>query len=257
MSDHDEPELDELERQLDAAFATTRPRRGFEDELWSRLQARRPRPRRASRGFPWAAAGGLAVLLVVVLGVYGLVAHGGLRGGVGGAETAQPASRAPLGAAAQPRTQRLLVPVGAGVPQVVLGGRLSPLPAGSARLSQGASLPRPQPALPVYTYAASDGPPDGTVLEPDLVPPGLQATFYPSQQPGPALAGAAARAAAANPSAQQLDVTLTQARLVYVAVVSGGQGYLEPAYLFTGTAQIGVTSVPAQVLVPAVAAAEP
>src|SRR6202171_5221231 len=43
MSDQDEElQLAALQRQLDDAFATTRPRSGFEDELWSRMQAKRP-----------------------------------------------------------------------------------------------------------------------------------------------------------------------------------------------------------------------
>ena len=51
------------------------------------------------------------------------------------------------------------------------------------------------------------------------------------------------------------ELALTQARLVYVAVVDNGEGYLEPAYLFTGTYQKGEATAAAQVLVPAVAAA--
>lgn len=42
MSDSDELELEALQRQLDDAFETTRPRAGFEDELWTRMQAKRP-----------------------------------------------------------------------------------------------------------------------------------------------------------------------------------------------------------------------
>ena len=40
-----ELELQALERQLDDAFETTRPRPGFEDELWLRMQSARPAPR--------------------------------------------------------------------------------------------------------------------------------------------------------------------------------------------------------------------
>ena len=43
MSEPEEDlELQALQRQLDDAFETTRPRRGFEDELWVRMQASRP-----------------------------------------------------------------------------------------------------------------------------------------------------------------------------------------------------------------------
>jgi len=58
---------------------------------------------------------------------------------------------------------------------------------------------------------------------------------------------AVAAAQASQPSGRA--AVLTQARLVYVAVVSGEVGFLEPAYLFTGTAG----GAPAQVLVSALA----
>src|SRR5438552_4587236 len=75
----EELELQALQRQLDDAFETTRPRTGFEDELWLRMQASRParsRFRDALSGFlqgirevPGVPAGVVAVLLVVVVGV--------------------------------------------------------------------------------------------------------------------------------------------------------------------------------------------
>ncbi|TME36621.1 MAG: hypothetical protein E6I61_15930, partial [Chloroflexi bacterium] len=87
----DQLELQALQRQLDDAFETTRPRTGFEDELWLRMQSSRParsRFRDALSGFlqgirevPAVPAGVVAVLLVVVIGV-GTVALSGLgRGG--------------------------------------------------------------------------------------------------------------------------------------------------------------------------------
>ena len=42
MSEDEDLELLALQRQLDDAFQTTRPRRDFEDELWLRMQSRRP-----------------------------------------------------------------------------------------------------------------------------------------------------------------------------------------------------------------------
>jgi len=36
VSELNDSELEELERRVSAAFAGTRPRRGFEDELWAR-----------------------------------------------------------------------------------------------------------------------------------------------------------------------------------------------------------------------------
>ena len=79
MSDNEDLELEALQRQLDDAFETTRPRRGFEDELWLRMQARRPwwnRLRDAASAFagsiweaPAVPLGVVAVLLILVVGV--------------------------------------------------------------------------------------------------------------------------------------------------------------------------------------------
>ena len=116
MNEPEDLEHEALKRQLDDAFETTRPRAGFEDELWTRMQARRPvgtRLRdawlglvagiREAPGVPMAA---VAAVLVVVLGA-GVVVYSGLgRGGgsatstAGGAEFApqQPASLGSPGA---------------------------------------------------------------------------------------------------------------------------------------------------------------
>jgi hypothetical protein len=94
----------------------------------------------------------------------------------------------------------------------------------------------------VYRYDPASGPAAGTILEQAAVPGGLTAVSYPARQAAEAESEASAQLAAAGE------------RLVYVAVVSGGQGYLEPAYLFTGTAPVDGTTVPAQLLVPALAA---
>ena len=51
MSDNEDLDLQALQRQLDDAFETTRPRGGFEDELWSRMQAGRPLSRRVAEFF--------------------------------------------------------------------------------------------------------------------------------------------------------------------------------------------------------------
>jgi len=42
MNENEDLELAALERKLDDAFQTTRPRADFEDELWLRMQAKRP-----------------------------------------------------------------------------------------------------------------------------------------------------------------------------------------------------------------------
>jgi hypothetical protein len=88
MSEHEEDlELAALQRQLDDAFETTRPRAGFEDELWTRMQARRPagtRLRDAWRGFvqgiravPAVPTAAVAALLVVAIGA-GVVTMSGV-----------------------------------------------------------------------------------------------------------------------------------------------------------------------------------
>ena len=89
MSDNKEDlELEALQGELDDAFATTRPRRGFEDELWMRMQARRPlwtRLRDAIgswgalfREAPAIPLGAVAVLLIVVIGA-GILINSGLH----------------------------------------------------------------------------------------------------------------------------------------------------------------------------------
>lgn len=96
MSEHDEDlELAALQRQLDDAFETTRPRSGFEDELWLRMQQSRPAARRirdalagfiqAVREVPAVPAASVALILVVAL-VLGLLLRNVHFGG-GGAST--------------------------------------------------------------------------------------------------------------------------------------------------------------------------
>jgi len=97
MSDSEDLELQALQRQLDDAFETTRPRPGFEDELWTRMQAHRPATTRLRdawlgliqgiREAPAVPMGAVAVLLVVALGV-GVVTLSGVHiGGAGGGTT--------------------------------------------------------------------------------------------------------------------------------------------------------------------------
>ncbi|HET6312017.1 MAG TPA: hypothetical protein VFH00_13565 [Candidatus Nitrosotalea sp.] len=92
MSDQeDELELAALQRELDDAFETTRPRAGFEDELWTRMQARRPagtRLRDAWLGFvqgvravPAVPTAAVAALLVVAIGAGVVTMSGFGRGG--------------------------------------------------------------------------------------------------------------------------------------------------------------------------------
>jgi hypothetical protein len=89
--DKDDLELAALQRQLDDAFETTRPRHGYEDELWLRLQARRPfwsRWRDALAGLggsirelPAVPAATVAVVLIVAVGIGAIAIEGGFRPG--------------------------------------------------------------------------------------------------------------------------------------------------------------------------------
>ena len=87
----DDLELQALQRQLDDAFETTRPRPGFEDDLWLRMQSRRPFSSRVRdalaglfqgiRAVPAVPLASVAAVLVVVIGV-GIFSLSGLgRGG--------------------------------------------------------------------------------------------------------------------------------------------------------------------------------
>jgi hypothetical protein len=96
----DEPEdleVAALQRQLDDAFETTRPRAGFEDDLWTRMQAQRPAGSRlrdawvglvqSIREAPTVPMAAVAAVLVVVLGASALVYSGLGRGGAGSTAT--------------------------------------------------------------------------------------------------------------------------------------------------------------------------
>lgn len=136
-----DPELEELERRLSAAFGGTRPRRGFQDELWARIERRRG-PRLASwRLRTWSALGALAAILVIGLGVLAVP---------------RLASSSPAGVAKQAQTS-------ASAPQTP--GRAADGSAGAARPQQAETAgeafgPLPAPVLvPPATPAAAPGQP--------------------------------------------------------------------------------------------------
>jgi len=92
----EELEVQALQRQLDDAFETTRPRPGFDDELWLRMQSSRPAGSRLGDAFagfwqgirevPAVPAAAVAAVLVVAVGI-GILAYSGLGRGGGGAAT--------------------------------------------------------------------------------------------------------------------------------------------------------------------------
>ncbi|HVS47621.1 MAG TPA: hypothetical protein VHJ99_01820, partial [Candidatus Dormibacteraeota bacterium] len=102
MSDSEDLELEALQRQLDDAFDTTRPRPGYEDELWTRMQASRPAGTRLRdawlgliqgiREVPAVPMAAVAAVLVVVIGV-GLVRFSGLHLGGGSGSSATSAGQ--------------------------------------------------------------------------------------------------------------------------------------------------------------------
>ena len=114
MSEPEDLELEALQRQLDDAFETTRPRAGFEDELWTRMQARRPAGSRlrdawlglvqAIREAPAVPMAAVAAVLVVVLGASALVYSGLGRGGASSTVTSNGAAAPALGSIAVPLT---------------------------------------------------------------------------------------------------------------------------------------------------------
>lgn len=101
MNEDDDLELQALQRQLDDAFQTTRPRPAFEDELWLRMQSRRPIWTRFREGLagllgglreaPAIPSAAVAIALIVVIGA-GIISAGGLHfGGAGSTALSQDA----------------------------------------------------------------------------------------------------------------------------------------------------------------------
>jgi hypothetical protein len=175
VNELNDPELEELERKLAAAFTGTRPRRGFEDELWTRLERRRGSRLLSWRPDAWPALGAFAAVLVIGLGLLTVPRL---------ISTSSPASRpqAQTGSALPRPVQRSSGAAGAARPQQAEAapgsfGRL-PAPAlippsgiepaaagqpvpyyGPAHLKVTAQLPAVPATLPVYRYrqpAATD-----------------------------------------------------------------------------------------------------
>ena len=166
MNEEDDLELMALQRQLDDAFQTTRPRPAFEDELWSRMQSSRPiwvRIRdglaglvKAIRESPAVPSAAVAVALVVVLGA-GIYTLRGFHGG-GGASTAAGTVKG-SDSAGEPqlgRFDRLPRPVFSGVvagPQTNPSAVGGPAYGGPATLVWAGDLQVTATALPVYRFS--------------------------------------------------------------------------------------------------------
>lgn len=93
MSEEEDLDLLALQRQLDDAFQTTRPRPAFEDELWLRMQSRRSIWSRFREGLagliegmreaPAIPSAAVAIVLIVLVGA-GIFTMSGLHLGGGG-----------------------------------------------------------------------------------------------------------------------------------------------------------------------------
>ncbi len=171
MSDNkDDLELEALQRRLDDAFATTRPRRGFEDELWLRMQARRLLGKRLGDVFasfgtvfreaPAIPIGAVAVLLVVVIGA-GILLNSGLspnketRGAFSQAGAPNDLALSEFGRLPTPALHPGLVDqrVPAAVPYAPQLGQPSNLYFGPATLRWTGQLPLGVIVAPVYRYS--------------------------------------------------------------------------------------------------------
>jgi hypothetical protein len=178
----------DLERRLDDAFATTRPRRGFEDELWARLARRQPWWRRAARWNLMPAMGTIAA--VVVVGLVFVFTHSGGAGSPG-RSTSTASGRAQsdsAGPAAAPRVAGALpVPGALSVPpesKTPAGAAGALAYYGPANLTWAGNLPVLPPVVPVYSY------PTPTAADTARFTHDLQAVAQPSPAPPGAYAGA-------------------------------------------------------------------
>ena len=149
------PEDPELERKLEAMFASARPRAAFEDELWRRIEARRPWHQRIGRLLRPAVrfAPALATLLVVALGATWLA--GNFHGRLGAASsTSSGAASAPAyggrNASAAPAfgvLPRLVGGASTAAPDLATAGA-----AASAGQGFSGTLPNLPAELPVYRF---------------------------------------------------------------------------------------------------------
>ena len=165
MNGDEDLELLALQRQLDDAFQTTRPRPAFEDELWLRMQSRRPIWLRIREGLaglfegikesPAVPAAAVAVGLVVLLGmgVYTLSGrHPGGASTAAGTAKGDGSTFAPLSGGFE-RVPRPVFSGAAGAPQTAPNSHEALAYGGPATLVWAGDLHVGVTALPVYRYS--------------------------------------------------------------------------------------------------------
>lgn len=163
----DELEIQAIQRELDDAFETTRPRAGFEDELWVRMQAQRPaanRLRDALAGFfqgirevPAVPMAAVAATLVVVIGIV-VIANSGVHFG-GASSTAGGGTALQAGSAYAGSFGRLPSPVFNGTSKAVAPPNLATPASGAAdtyygplRVTWSGQLKLAISSAPVFRY---------------------------------------------------------------------------------------------------------
>jgi hypothetical protein len=147
----------ELERRLEAMFSSARPRNGFEDELWRRIDSRRPWYQRIGRQLRPAVryAPALATLVVVALGATWLA--GNLHG-LGGSSSTTSAGAPAFGdkSSSLPPAFGVLPPLSKAAEHSLTAPQVGGPATGSANASAGGSfsgtLPSLPSTLPVYRY---------------------------------------------------------------------------------------------------------
>jgi hypothetical protein len=229
----DDLELEALQRRLDDAFETTRPRRGFEDDLWTRMQARRPFGARLRDGFaallgtirevPAVPAATVAVVLVLAVGLGVLTLGGGLHFGN---QSTTSASLANPAAGSADRAAGLFGPL---PPVAFYAGTPAPAYVNGQPVTQGSA-----PTVNLYLGPAN-------LVWTGQLPASIGlAPVYRFQNPGSADADkfaaslGAASAKSTNPAAADLGYYQGQA---FTLVVSAGSSAppREPRFLLTPT----------------------
>jgi hypothetical protein len=196
MSEDEDLDLLALQRQLDDAFQTTRPRPAFEDELWLRMQARRPiwlRLRDVLSGLieglreaPAVPSAAVAIVLIVLVGA-GIVTLSNLHSG-GGASLATGSSQygtgnAPTTTGAEPLPAPKLAQVAPSPNSTTApaSAAANSLYFGPATLSWTGRLDVTATNLPVFRYQ------EPTRADADTFAASLGAT--PAGQPSPGALG--------------------------------------------------------------------